>query len=182
MCSSDLIVNCALLIVVFFAVRKCIGIGTIINMVCVGYIADFICWLVESKMMLTLNLPTRIVLLIMGTVLASIGVALSMEAELGIAPYDSVAFIINKYTKNKVSFRLGRVMSDLTVMVIGVIFCLIAKNNVWQIIGLGTIVNALVNGPLIQFCRGMIQKYLGSTTLKEESVAELNQCVSHQSI
>ena len=40
----QLIMNILILIVVFFTVRKCIGAGTIVNMVCVGYGADFICW------------------------------------------------------------------------------------------------------------------------------------------
>ena len=38
----QLIMNIAILIVVFFTVRRCIGAGTIVNMVCVGYGADLI--------------------------------------------------------------------------------------------------------------------------------------------
>ncbi len=37
----QLVINIVLLIIVFFTVRHCIGLGTIINMVFVGYIADF---------------------------------------------------------------------------------------------------------------------------------------------
>ena len=43
----QLIMNAVILVVVFFTVRKNIGAGTIINMVCVGYGADFICWIVR---------------------------------------------------------------------------------------------------------------------------------------
>lgn len=83
---------------------------------------------------------------------------------MGIAPYDSVAFIVTKYTREKVSFRMARVLSDLIVMGIGVGFCLMAKNSVWEIVGLGTVVNACCNGPLIQFFRGRIEKVWASGT------------------
>jgi Predicted membrane protein len=39
----QLMMNTVILIVIFFTVRRCIGLGTIVNMVCVGYLADFIC-------------------------------------------------------------------------------------------------------------------------------------------
>ena len=105
-------------------------------------------------------MPLRIFLLALGTLFASLGCACYMSAEMGIAPYDSVAFIVTKYTKDKVSFRMARVLSDLIVIVIGITFCLLAKNSLWEIVGLGTIVNACCNGPLIQFFREKFEKLL----------------------
>ena len=96
--------------------------------------------------------------LCLGTLFASLGVALYMIADMGLAPYDSVALIIEKLTKGKVPFQFARVASDITVIVIGVAFCLAAGNNVWLIVGIGTIANALLNGPLIQFFRKRIEK------------------------
>ena len=51
----QLIMNAAIFIVVLFTVRHLIGIGTIINMILVGYIADFICWLVLEQLHLTIT-------------------------------------------------------------------------------------------------------------------------------
>lgn len=152
----QLIANGMILIVVFFTVRQKIGLGTVINMVFVGYIADFLCWLVLEKAGLQPGLLARVVFLCVGTLFASLGCALYMIAELGIAPYDSVAFIITKYAKDKISFRMARVISDLSVMAAGVTFCLAAHNDIWEIIGLGTVVNACFNGPLIQFFRTLL--------------------------
>lgn len=154
----QLIVNAVLLVIVWCTVRHCIGLGTIVNMVGVGYTADFLCWLFLDQIGLPITMPLRIVCLLLGTLFASLGCACYMIADMGIAPYDSVAFIITKYTKEKVSFRLARVLSDLTVMSVGVIFCVIAHNNIWEIVGLGTIVNACLNGPLIQLFRGKLEK------------------------
>lgn len=149
----QLIINIILLIIVFFTVRHCIGIGTIINMICVGYIADFLCWILQDKMGFVTTLPIQIGLLVIGTLFASVGCAMYMAAELGIAPYDSVAFIITKITKDKVSFRMARIVSDITCVCIGVIFCIISHGRLSAIIGIGTLVNAFCNGPLIQFSR-----------------------------
>lgn len=156
----QLIMNAVLLIIVWFTVRNCIGPGTIVNMVLVGYTADFLCWLFLDQLHLSVTMPLRILFLLVGTLLASLGCACYMIADMGIAPYDSVAFIITKYTKEKISFRLARVMSDLTVILAGVIFCMMAGNSIWQIVGLGTIVNACFNGPLIQFFRERIEDML----------------------
>lgn len=156
----QLIVNGVLLVVVWFTVRSCIRPGTVVNMVCVGYTADFLCWLMIDQAGLTVTLPLRVFFLLVGTLFASMGCACYMAAEMGIAPYDSVAFIITRYAGEKISFRAARVMSDLTAVSVGVIFCLIAGNRLWEIIGLGTIVNACVNGPLIQFFRGKFEKII----------------------
>lgn len=152
----QLIMNAAILVVVFFTVRKCIGAGTIVNMVCVGYGADFICWIVQDVIKLDMTLPLRAAALAAGCLFAGLGVAFYIVAEMGIAPYDSVALIIEKISKNRISFQFARVLSDVTVVIVGILFCLMAGNNLWLIIGIGTIINALFNGPLIQFFRTYI--------------------------
>ena len=154
----QLVANILILVVVFFAVRHLIGPGTVINMVGVGYTADFLCWVVLDVLKVEMTLPLRILALCLGTLFASLGVALYMIADMGLSPYDSVALIIEKLTKGKVPFQFARVASDITVIVIGVAFCLAAGNNVWLIVGIGTIANALLNGPLIQFFRKRIEK------------------------
>ena len=125
----QLIMNILILIVVFFTVRKCIGAGTIVNMVCVGYGADFICWMAQDVLQIDMTLPLRIGALILGSLFAGLGVAFYMVAEMGIAPYDSVALIIEKITKNRVKFQYARVLSDVTCVAIGVLFCLASTDR-----------------------------------------------------
>ena len=66
----QLIMNIFILIIVFFTVRKCIGAGTIVNMICVGYGADFICWAVRDVLHINMTLPLRISALLLGCVFA----------------------------------------------------------------------------------------------------------------
>lgn len=154
----QLVMNIFILIGVYFTVRHCIGPGTIINMIGVGYTADFMCFVVLDVLKVEMTMPLRILALCLGTLFASLGVALYMIADMGIAPYDSVALIIEKMTRGKIPFHMARVLSDVTVTVIGVAFCLVAGNDVWSIVGLGTIANALLNGPLIQFFKTRINR------------------------
>ena len=147
----QLIMNGAILVVVFFTVRQCIGAGTIVNMVGVGYMADFICWLFQEVWEVNMTLPLRLLALVTGSLFAGIGVAFYMAAEMGISPYDSVALIIEKGTNGKIKFQYARVLSDITVVIVGVAFCLLSGGDLRLIIGIGTVCNALFNGPLIQF-------------------------------
>ena len=152
----QLIMNAGILVVVFFTVRHCIGAGTIVNMVGVGYMADFICWLFQKALKVEMTLPLRTAALIIGCVFAGLGVSFYMVAEMGIAPYDSVAIIIEEVTKGRIQFQYARVLSDVTVVITGVVFCLMSGGNLWLIIGIGTICNALFNGPLIQFFKAHV--------------------------
>ena len=149
----QLIMNAGILVVVFFTVRHSIGAGTIVNMIGVGYLADFICWLFQEALQVEMTLPLRVIALLTGCIFAGLGVSFYMVAEMGIAPYDSVALIIEKATHERIAFQYARVISDVTVVIVGVVFCLLSGGDLWLIIGIGTICNACFNGPLIQFFR-----------------------------
>lgn len=118
----QLLMNAVILVIVFFQARHCIGAGTIINMIFVGYIADFVCWLVQDVVRIEMSLPLRIIALVLAQLMASMGVALYMVADMGIAPYDSVAIIIEKLTHQKIPFHKARVLSDVVVVIVGIAF------------------------------------------------------------
>ena len=147
----QLIMNLAILAVVVWKARSCIGPGTVANMVGVGYLADFTCWIVLDVLRVEMTLPLRVGALVVGSALVGLGVALYMAAEMGISPYDSVGLIIVDMTGGRIPFRWARVLSDVTAVSVGVIFCLLSRGNMGMILGVGTICSALLNGPLIQF-------------------------------
>lgn len=156
----QLIANMLILIIVFFTVRHCIGLGTLVNMVCVGYVADFLCWLVNDVIVLDMTIPLRILALLIGTLFASFGVACYMKADMGISPYDSVALILVEITKGRIPFAAARVASDITALTIGVLFCIASHDSIWMIIGVGTVCNALFNGPFIQLFKGWLDRII----------------------
>ena len=154
-----MLVNAIILVVVFFQARSCIGAGTIINMVFVGYIADFICYVANDVVQIQMNLPLRILALLLAQLMASMGVALYMVADMGIAPYDSVAIIIEKLTHQKIPFHKARILSDVVVVIIGIIFATASGEGIWSVVGIGTIINACFNGPLIQFFKTKLERF-----------------------
>lgn len=154
----QLLMNAVILVIVFFQARHCISAGTIINMIFVGYIADFVCWLVQDVVQIEMSLPLRIIALVLAQLMASMGVALYMVADMGIAPYDSVAIIIEKLTHQKIPFHKARVLSDVVVVIVGIAFASASGAGIWAVAGIGTVINACFNGPLIQFFKTKLEK------------------------
>lgn len=154
----QLLMNAVILVIVFFQARHCIGAGTIINMIFVGYIADFVCWLAQDVVQIEMSLPLRIIALVLAQLMASMGVALYMVADMGIAPYDSVAIIIEKLTHQKLPFHKARVLSDVVVVIVGIAFAIASGAGIWAVAGIGTVINACFNGPLIQFFKTKLEK------------------------
>lgn len=154
----QLLINALILVIVFFQARHCIGAGTIINMIFVGYIADFVCWLAQDVVQIEMSLPLRIIALLLAQLMASMGVALYMVADMGIAPYDSVAIIIEKLTHQKIPFHKARVLSDVVVVIVGIAFAIASGAGIWAVAGIGTVINACFNGPLIQFFKTKLEK------------------------
>ena len=154
----QLLMNAVILVIVFFQARHCIRAGTIINMIFVGYIADFVCWLAQDVVQIEMSLPLRIIALVLAQLMASMGVALYMVADMGIAPYDSVAIIIEKLTHQKIPFHKARVLSDVVVVIVGIAFAIASGAGIWAVAGIGTVINACFNGPLIQFFKTKLEK------------------------
>jgi uncharacterized membrane protein YczE len=90
-----------------------------------------------------------------------------MTPALGTAPYDDVAVIIEGVSKHRIKFQYARIITDVVSMGIGITFALLAGESVFRVLGVGTLVNALLTGPLIQICR----KYFALPLMKDLIVA-----------
>jgi uncharacterized membrane protein YczE len=137
----QLSVNAVLLIGVLFLDRSRIGVGTVGNMVVVGFAADFFKGIYARFLPVHDAIWVSVLLMLAGTVLISIGVSLYFCSNLGVAPYDSLAFIVNERTK--IPFKWCRVAIDVTALVIG-----------WalgSVVGVGTVLIAFTLGPQITF-------------------------------
>ncbi|MEE8885316.1 MAG: hypothetical protein SOI56_01955 [Eubacteriales bacterium] len=134
------ILNGILLIIIFFWNRHKIGLGTVINIFLVGYIADFSEWVME-KCFPDPGWSVKIALLIIGIVIMCFASALYFTADLGVSTYDAVALTVSERTK--FPFRWARILSDLICVLIG-----------WLLgaaVGIGTLITAFFMGLLIDF-------------------------------
>ena len=138
----QLIFNLILLVVILLLKEgKFIGLGSLANMVLVGYSRDFFKPIVE--MLLPGDMHSLLVrggVFIPTMLLFLVAVAFYMVVELGTAPYDAVSQIIASHTK-KVSFTVIRISYDIIITVIG--FLLGGK------VGIFTVASCFFLGPVI---------------------------------
>lgn len=150
----QLIVNLVLLLPMLVCFRKAIGIGTVVNMVGVGYSAE-LCMFIWGKIGVTMEtaasiLPLRILFLLAAVFVLCFGVALYMECDLGVAPYDALAQELELWTKGRLKFSIGRIITDIICVGIGFV-----SGNIAGVVtvGIATIVTAFFTGPFVSFFR-----------------------------
>lgn len=135
------IINGLLLVVVLFAARDLIGLGTLVNMLAIGAIIDLCNPLFLRFLPADPSLLLRIVVAVVSIVVVSLGVSFYMTPTLGLAPYDIMSFIILR--RSKIPFKWCRVATDLLCTVVGFLL--------GSDVGVGTVVTALFMGPLVVF-------------------------------
>ena len=162
----QLIVNVAILIfVIIFAHRGLVGVGTVFNMVFVGYSCEFFEKLL-SPLGSSGSLPIRLALLAAGIVTMCFSSSLFFTANVGVGPYDTLAFMITQATK--VPMKWTRVITDISVVLIGLAasggLTAVFHGNFSEVknIGIGTLITAFCMGPLVNF----FNKHLSSKILK----------------
>ena len=137
------VTNFILIMIVFLGHRKSIGLGTVINMLTVGYSADF------SYMILKFldndKFLVNFIILIIGINIMSIGVGIYLEANLGASAYDAMPYVVNNVLKKDFSYKYTRIVLDVICIVVGLLF--------GEQIGIGTIFLGFLSGPLIVFYR-----------------------------
>ena len=143
--------------------RKQIGVGTILNMVLVGFEIQ---WFTTIYHQLFGYRTTFLIVAadtLIGLILFTLGTSLYIAPDLGAAPYDAIAPIITQRTK--LSYRTARITQDVLFMVAAVI----AGGPV----GFGTIIVAFFTGPLISWWNDhisnpMVKTINDATKPKEE--------------
>ncbi|MFL2099359.1 YczE/YyaS/YitT family protein [Desemzia sp. FAM 23991] len=138
----QLVVNLIILAVVFFMKQSLIGWGTIFNMVLVGYQIDFFKSMFENYFAVEeISFVVRIIVTIIAILIFTLGVAVYMDTDLGVSPYDAIAPLITDRTGW--SYTPVRIAQDLIVVVISLL--------VGGPVGVATFITGFFAGPLITF-------------------------------
>lgn len=142
----QVILNVIMFIPVIIFGRKQIGIGTLFNMVLVGYSVEFFSWIwqVVSFDTLISSMTMRLVLMVPSLVIFVASAAIYMSADLGTAPYDALPLIISEKLP-KIPFRLVRFVWDSAAVVIGAL--------VSGSVGIVTILMAIFMGQTVAFVK-----------------------------
>lgn len=152
----QMLFNIVLFIPIFILDRKSFGVGALINMLLLGYIVD-ISMNIWSSLGITIeglhgNLPVRAVLLIIGVLIICFGVAVYMESDLGAAPWDRLAVLIENLSNGNLKFKWVRMTYDCLAIAIGFV--------TGSTIGIATLVIGFFLGPLVSIFRNGVAKKL----------------------
>lgn len=149
----QLLVNFIIIALVFFLKKELIGIGTVINMVLVGFLIDWFNPMIAHYISGDEAIWIRLIGLVLALLVFNLGIAIYLEAKIGTAPYDAVAPIIEDRTG--FSFKLSRIIQDMIVVAVAFFF--------GGPIGITTFVAAFFNGPMIEW----LSKKVGSPMRKK---------------
>lgn len=150
-------VNAILFIIEAFLGRHFIGAGTFVNAVLLGYVITFF----HGIWLKLFGVPglfwQRIIIMLVGVIVCSLGVSLYQSSDMGVAPYDSLSLIM-KERISKLSYFWHRIVTDAIAVLIGIA----AGGITGGLIGLGTLVSVFGLGPIIQFFNvNVTKKILG---------------------
>lgn len=147
----QMLLNFLMFIPVLIWGRKQLGIGTLFNMILVGYTADFCGWIwdnlnLENFLMIV---PIRVIIMLISLIVFIFAAATYMSTDLGTSPFDALPMMISEKLP-KIPFKIIRFVWDLLAVVVGFIFS--GK------VGVVTILMVLFLGQTITFVRSKMIK------------------------
>lgn len=146
------IINGVIIVLIFFLNKPMIGIGTVINLIVIGPVADYSAAFIEN-IYTSPTFISRIIILIAALIIMAINVSLYTSTNIGVSAYDSLFLTINKKNHN-ISLGVARIITDTISMIVG----FMGKAT----IGIGTIINVFFMGPMVDF----FNKSIASKLLK----------------
>ena len=146
----QLLVNCVLILIVIRYDVGRIGLGTLANMVLVGYVAQF-CMAVIDRIpaLASLTLTARLIIFVPTLLLFLVAASTYMCVDMGVAPYDAIPQIIS--ARMNWPFRLVRMAWDFVMMLGGYLL--------GSVVGLVTIGITLFLGPLVAWMAGYVRRF-----------------------
>lgn len=145
--------SCAILLIAMFLFgRRYIGLGTVLNLFIMGYMTQFVVWIIHS-LWPNPSFAERVLFLSLGIPILCLASSLYFTADMGVSTYDVWALLLDE--KTRLPFRLLRILTDL--LCVGIGFFLHAT------VGAGTLITAFFMGPLID----VFNHYVAESLLKE---------------
>lgn len=155
--TSAAAINVVILVIVFFLDKSYINIASILAIFGIGYTADLINFVLGIFLKGEQHIIIRLVMIVIGLLVMSTGIAAYIRADLGVGAIDLVSEIISD--KLKISYRGVRVAADVVFVAVG--FALGGA------VGIGTVLAAFMTGPAIQFLRPYVYKFTDKILIKE---------------
>ena len=157
----QLILNVVLFVFQLLWGRSYIGLGTIINLFLLGYIVQFITWVLDTifGVGIALTLPQQLMIMVVALIILTFGLAMYQVAELGVAPYDFVALgLAERFPIPYFALRVGTDAICVLVILIAVGTGFIGWEG--SHLGIGTVITAFFLGPLVAYFSKLHKKWV----------------------
>ena len=126
-----------------------IDVGTVANMVGVGYVADFCMRLIGLHTPPEgFSMAARVLMFAASMAAFLVAAAFYMVADLGVAPYDAIPQLISARA-NRLSARAVRMLWDISILSLGFLL--------GSTVGLTTLLTGFCLGPAIAFVSGRVK-------------------------
>lgn len=140
--------NGVVLVLVALTSKHLISLGTVVNMIGVGYVCEFFTGIYKEILPAEISFSAQLVFMALGVFLLSLSASLYFNCNMGVSPYDALGFVMEENIKLK--YKWSRVITDL--------ICTLIALALDGPIGIGTVVTAFCMGPVIAFCDTRISK------------------------
>ena len=155
-----IIVGFLLLLLTVVFTKKMPKIGAFLNMLLIGFFIDFFLWILPN----TTSLIGSALYLLVGVIIIGYGIGIYVSAELGAGPRDGLMILIVEKTGWSVQWVRNGI--ELSVLLIG-----------WLMggpVGIGTVVIAILIGPIVGFslpqCKALLQFLLYKNQSKKLAI------------
>ncbi|MDY6013221.1 YczE/YyaS/YitT family protein [Clostridium sp.] len=161
---ANMVITFIFLVIILLIERRYINIGTVLSMLSAGVFIDLMTNCFAGIHFENFNIIVKMLLLVLSCVIIAIGFSLLKATELGVSPNDVIPFLISDKTKGQ--YRVIRICMDVTFFVVGWLL--------GGVIGVGTIIAALLQGPTIQFFMPKLEKFVHRVIYTDEELEAMN--------
>lgn len=155
---ANIIILIVLTCLIFIFGRNYINIGTVICVFGVGPVIDFALSVISYVPIESYSIVVKGLLVVFGCLIVGVGFSILSATSLGMAPNDSVYFIIKD--KTKFQYRWVRITTDLCYLIAGYLL--------GGVVGAGTVIAEFLPGPVIQFCLPYGERFVNLLLGNEE--------------
>lgn len=142
-------IQCVLIILMLLFTKGYIKTGSFICCLLGGPIIDFFNWILGRFLSESSPMPARLLIMVLGCLILSVGMALVIASDAGTGPNDLVAVILTDRL-GRFQFRTVRICCDLFFIIVGFLL--------GGTVGIGTVAAAFLVGPVVQFFLPIHQK------------------------
>jgi uncharacterized membrane protein YczE len=153
---ASILANAIFLFLILIFKRKYINIGTLFCTFMIGIYLDFSTQIISPFDLLNLQIPFKLGVSFIGTLLMGIGLGIYVAVNMGFGPLEAIVDII--YHKFNIQYKTAKIIFDACLGILGIIF--------GGAIGGGTVISIFFTGVFMQRSIKLTKIFLNKINIK----------------